>query len=151
TWITHVIGPGYDTVHSDIGISYASTDINGDGRADVITDAGEAPDPLPLPPGGLIWWEAPLDRKNGTWIKHTIDSNIVYSHNLRLGDFNNDGTTDISFAEQDQSPQKRVGILFNVGGTGQNWQMQVLGTGGGHNQWVADDDGDGDLDILSSP
>ena len=99
----------------------------------------------------MIWWQAPVDRINGTWIKHTIDANFEDVHNLRVADVNNDGNLDLVYAEQDQSDQHRVGIVFNVGGTGQNWQNQVLSTDGGHNQWAADDNGDGYIDILSSP
>jgi FG-GAP-like repeat/Immunoglobulin domain len=150
-WIPHAIANGYDSVDDGTGVSYATTDVNHDGRQDVVTAEGEVEDGNPRPPGGVIWWQAPIDRKHGLWTKHTIDAGIQDVHNLRIADVNGDGESDIVFAEQDQSVQQRVGILFNVGGAGKNWELQVLATDGGHNQWVADDDGDGDQDILSSP
>jgi hypothetical protein len=66
TWTPHYIGPAYDTVHSGFGVSYGTLDVNGDGRQDVITSEGETDGTYARPPGGMIWWEAPIDRRNGT-------------------------------------------------------------------------------------
>jgi hypothetical protein len=159
-WIFHPIGPAYGNYVSGDGISYAAEDVNGDGREDIITCDGEDGEYPPYLIGGLIWWQAPSNDITGTWIPHTIDSSLVDVHNLVLADLQNNGQTEILAFEQDQSPEGRLMILFNEGGTGQNWLEQTLasdsdpaigGGEGGHNESVGDATGDGYLDILTSP
>jgi hypothetical protein len=105
----------------------AVADINGDGREDIA-----------LAPmyggGGLVWYENPGPR-GGPWRRHTIDRSINFVHqgSLQIGDFSGDGHPDIAFAEQDQSPTRRVGVYYNVAGDGEHWRLQVLSTRGGHN------------------
>ncbi len=146
-WVFHQIGPTYSGYQAGDGISYATLDVNGDGREDIITDFGEAPSPLK---GGLIWWEAPADRVNGTWIANTIDPTSQDVHNIRIADLNGDGTPEIIAFEQDQSTQQRLNIYYNEGGTGQNWLVQTLATTGGQTESIGDITGDGDLDILNA-
>ncbi len=152
-WIPRVISRAYIPQGAQVndpglGVALESIDVNGDGRADVISVGGEATQPYPA--GGLIWWEAPVDRRNGTWIPHTIDPNVELVHNIRIADANGDGNPDLLIFEQDQTPQQRLMIVYNEGGTGQNWLEQTLATTGGHNEWVGDINGDGALDIVNS-
>ena len=159
-WIFHPIGPAYGDYVSGDGVSYAAMDVSGDGKEDIITADGENGSGPPYLDGGMIWWQAPANDITGTWIPHTIDSSITDVHNIVLADMDNDGQTDILAFEQDQSPQGRLMILYNEGGTGQNWLEQTLasdsdpamgGGEGGHNESVGDANGDGYLDILTSP
>ncbi len=105
----------------------AITDINHNGRKDIL-----------LAPmyggGGLVWYEAP-SMPGGTWVRHMIDPtvNFVHQGSLKLADFDGNGYLDIAFAEQDQSPTRRIGILYNLNGDGSKWKLQVLSTRGGHN------------------
>lgn len=105
----------------------AIADVNGDGRSDVV-----------LAPmyggGGLFWYEAPAN-PGGRWRRHLIDAtvNFVHQGSLQVTDVSGTGTPDIAFAEQDQSPTRRVGVFYNVDGSGTRWRLQVLGTHGGHN------------------
>jgi hypothetical protein len=167
-WYFHPIGPAYGNYVAGDGVSYAALDVNGDGREDIVTCDGEYASGdgddgtnagLDLT-GGLIWWQAPADRANGTWIPHTIDAGVTDVHNLVIADMNGDGTPEILAFEQDQSPQGRLMVVYNEGGTGQNWLEQTLasdanpaagGGEGGHNESVGDATGDGTLDILTSP
>jgi hypothetical protein len=159
-WIFHPIGPAYGNYVSGDGVSYAAMDVTGSGQEDIITCDGENGEYPPYLTGGLIWWQRPSNILTGTWIPHTIDSSITDVHNLVLADLQNNGQTEILAFEQDQSPQGRLLILFNEGGTGQNWLEQTLasdsdpaegGGEGGHNESVGDATGDGYLDILTSP
>jgi hypothetical protein len=159
-WIFHPIGPAYGNYVAGDGVSYAAMDVNGDGLEDIITCDGENGENPPYLTGGLIWWQAPSNDITGTWIPHTIDASITDVHNLVLADMQNDGQTEILAFEQDQSPQGRLMIIYNEGGTGQNWLEQTLasdsdpamgGGEGGHNESVGDATGDGYLDILTSP
>ena len=50
-------------------------DLNGDGRVDVITANKERI--VVGPVSGLVWWEAPADRRAGTWIPHMIDPEFI--------------------------------------------------------------------------
>jgi hypothetical protein len=105
----------------------AIADVDGDGRNDII-----------LAPmygtGGLVWYQAPK-RVTDPWKRHIIDRTINFVHqgSLQIGDFRGDGQRDIAFAEQDQSPTRRVGVFYNVNGNGTRWQLQVLSRYGGHN------------------
>jgi hypothetical protein len=140
-WITHVIGPGYD--QNGLAVTYATADFNGDGRMDVATAVSETCTTFPV-----LWWEAPADRRNGTWIKHTIDSTYQCVHNLRTGDVDKDGFMDIVAAEQEQSAQKRLTIFYGDGLGG--FTPQILSTQGGHEQVLSDVENDSDLDILNA-
>ena len=105
----------------------AIADINGDGRADIV-----------LAPmyggGGLVWYAGPKAGDH-VWQRHMIAPTINFVHqgSLQVRDFTGDGRPDIAFAEQDQSPTRRVGIFYNVRGDGSRWREQVLGLNGGHN------------------
>jgi hypothetical protein len=147
-WIYHRIG-ATDTG----GPSIATMDVNGDGRTDVVI----APNEAEQGKEGLVWFEAPRDRRHGRWIRHTIDPTWQAVHHIEVGDFNRDGHPDLLLAEQEQShdvyghwhfDNDRVAILYGNGRGA--FRTQVLERTGGQNQVAADIDGDGDLDFLSA-
>jgi hypothetical protein len=151
-WIERVIG----TVNEADGISIASGVLTSNGRTDVIV-AGNEGDLTGQ--GGLQWFEAPQDRRNGTWILHTIDASYQAVHQITVADMNNDGAQDLVVSEEEQahnSPPgynqnfnlQRVAVFYNDGNG--NFTQQVLATTGGQNQVVGDIEGDGDIDILSA-
>jgi hypothetical protein len=151
-WIVHTIGPPIGPTNTadaeaDTTAAIATADLNGDGRVDVITANKERI--VVGPVSGLVWWEAPADRRAGTWIPHMIDPEFMLAHKIAVGDMNNDGTIDIVTAEQDQTPLRRVAVFFNDG-TG-NFSRQILGYEGGHNLTVGDVLSNGRLDILNAP
>src|SRR5450755_488879 len=117
---------------------------------DVISAQSEGPGGgITPPPGGVIWWEAPSDRRGGTWIKHTIDANVLDVHKIGIGDMDKNGTLDIVVAEQDQSPLNRVIVYYNDGKG--NLTPQVISNAKGHNLALGSVKGNaGELDILNS-
>jgi hypothetical protein len=56
---------------------FNAADLNGDGRMGVISAKPEGSQYGPVPPEPLISWQARTDRRNGTWIKHTINPNMI--------------------------------------------------------------------------
>ena len=140
-WISHVIGPSYGVGEAEA--AYAAADFNGDGRMDVATADAESCDNEPV-----LWWEAPADRRTGTWLRHVIDPSYQCIHNLRTADMDGDGNADIIGSEMEQSVQKRLSIFFSDGHG--NFTPQILANTGGHNQVAGDVTGDGDLDILNA-
>jgi regulation of enolase protein 1 (concanavalin A-like superfamily) len=152
-WISHFIGPAYDC--SDPGpacfgegsvANLAAGDLNGDGRMDMVSVQSEG---YPfVPPGGTIWWEAPADRRNGTWVKHTIDATFQGAHNVLIADMDKNGTLDVIAAEQEHTPERRVSIFLNDGKG--NFSQQVLSNSASHNPFVIDINGDGWLDMFSA-
>jgi hypothetical protein len=122
----------------------AVADINRDGRNDIV-----------LAPmyggGGLAWYENPSPRA-GAWVRHEIDPTINFVHqgSLQVATFGKHDGPDIAFAEQDQSPTRRVGVFYNVAGDGTRWRLQVLSTNGGHNIRVGPLGRDRRLSIVSA-
>jgi hypothetical protein len=155
TWIMHTVGstPYPCTPASTCGDGgdaavYNGLDVNGDGMMDIISAQSEGNQTGPVPPGGLIWWQAPADRRNGTWIKHTIDANMIDVHRIAVGDMDKNGTTDIIVAEQDQAPLRRVTVYYNDGkGV---LTPETISNAEGHNIWVGDITGTGTLEIFNS-
>lgn len=149
-WVVHIIDPnpgGAEGANKDMDeMAFAFGDINHDGRPDVIAASmGEGPDASNdqhQVGDGLVWYEAPTDPHNGIWIKHTIDSTAgwVHASSIQLADFDGDGSTDVCYAEQDQSgptptcgkgrtdgiPSPRLVICYNGNGNGSAWTEQVL-------------------------
>jgi hypothetical protein len=153
-WISRTFGSLFDPSFSRGGMSYETLDVNNDGRMDIVAAQAERPAEFtPVTGVGISWYEAPLDPRaaGATWVKHAMDSGIQDVHKLRIADVNGDGRGEILFAEQEQSSQDRVGILYNWDGAGNDWKYQILSTGSGHNLFTGDIDNDGDLDFINAP
>jgi hypothetical protein len=153
-WIMHTIAStpypcgGTDCGDGGDAAVYNGLDVNGDGMMDIISAQSEGNQTGPVPPGGVIWWQAPANRRTGTWIKHTIDANMIDVHRIATGDMDKNGTTDIIVAEQDQAPLRRVTVYYNNG----NGVLtpETISNAEGHNIWVGDITGTGTLEIFNS-
>lgn len=145
TWIPHLIGPAFGSQPDTLGV-FATADLNGDGRMDVVTagkSLGRSSGFLP----GLTWWEAPIDFRSGTWIRHSIDPTFSQVQKIAVADVDGDGILDIISAEQDQSPTHRLSVYYSDGHG--HFRPQVLSNGGGHAVAVDDVRGIGRPDILN--
>ncbi|WP_214070590.1 FG-GAP-like repeat-containing protein [Mucilaginibacter sp. dw_454] len=142
-WIPRIIdaNPGGDKCNFEMTtMAFTSGDINADGRVDLVCASqgegtGEADDNRQIG-DGLVWYEAPVDPRTGTWIKHTIDPKVGWIHasSIKLADFNGDGHLDVNYAQQDQSKlrkdgsdiKQQLGIYYNINGKGLHWRGQVI-------------------------
>ena len=136
----------------DLGFMYA-TDINGDGRNDILTSCAHD--------YGLLWLER---GENSRWTKHMIDTSWSQAHASALVDLNGDGHLDFVTGKRymahngsDPGEREPVGIYWY------EWQKTDAGTiewirhiidfggrmGGGMQIQAMDIDGDGDLDVVS--
>ncbi len=127
----------------------AVSDINQDGRPDVVLSEGE------IPGARLAWFSSIGDPKAGPWQIHILaqgDSSARGPyHSLAVADFDNDGDPDIFAGEMEwlAEPPYRWFIWENDGGRNPVFSEHViLDSGlGTHNAVAGDVDGDGDIDI----
>jgi hypothetical protein len=154
TWVKHIIGASYpctttDCPQSDYYVAvYETGDLNGDQKMDVVMGQSEGPFGVAPPPGGLVWFEAPADRRNGTWIEHTVDAKYTHTHAVRIADMDKNGTLDLVTSEQDQSTFRRVSVFYNDG-LG-NFTQEIVSNAAGHQTCVGDIRGGGAIDIFNS-
>lgn len=143
-WNAHLIDASTGSEEQPIGAGRLTSD----GRMSLVGN----------PPGqGLVWWQAPVDRRSGAWVKRMINSSYQAIHKIVAVDMDNNGTLDLVVGEQEQSHDPaggpytfnndRVTVFYNNGSGG--FTEQVLETTGGQNNVAMDVDGDGDKDILN--
>jgi hypothetical protein len=120
-------------------------DINSDGLPDIVYSPSE----LAGNRYHISWFEAPKD-PSLIWKEHIIaDSIETVIHSVGTADFNLDGNMDIIIAEMQQGADPdEVAIFYNNGKD--NWEKQVISTGGSHSMRLCDFDGDGDMDIFGA-
>jgi hypothetical protein len=147
-WIAHWIGP-----NEVDGPALTTSDVNGDRRADVI----QAPNEGAQGTQAIVWWEAPQDRRAGTWQRHVIAVGWQHVHAIVANDFNLDRKIDLLVVEEEQSHDAdgqwnyhndRVAIISGNGSGG--FVRTVLARTGGHNQVAADFNRDGRLDFVNA-
>ncbi|MFC4873221.1 FG-GAP repeat domain-containing protein [Negadavirga shengliensis] len=141
-WKQHTYAPRY--FHQDTFIDIA--DINGNGRMDIVLSPAE----LAGEYYRISWFEAPEDPTQ-RWKEHVIEPwTETVHHFVGLADMNNNGETDIVTARmmQGEDPDE-VSIYRNLG-KGENWEKQVIYTGGSHSMRLVDLDGDGDIDMYGA-
>jgi hypothetical protein len=125
----------------------AATDLNGDGRVDIIVTEENYLQPATAD-NLVCWWEQPASSPTSpNWVRHTITGTQYTLNSLDVGDVDKDGDVDLVLAEHRGS--KRIGVWEN-NGQGQFTEHRV-DTGkeshlGGR---LVDLDGDGDLDLVS--
>jgi hypothetical protein len=138
----HIIidpNPGsHDTVEK------ALADIQGNGKLDAVMGDAEG--------GGLWWYEQPsTGNLTDPWIKHQIASGSFYEDAVPY-DVNGDGAVDLIVSN---SSVNAVVWYENPRGWGGNpatdpWIMHFIRSGSAHEIRLADLDGDGKVDIITS-
>jgi hypothetical protein len=128
-------------------------DINGDGRADILTTSAHD--------YGICWFEQGAD---GKWTQHVIDNTWSQSHASVLADMNGDGKLDLVTGKRymahngnDPGEREPLGIYWYEYRKDEKgaveWIRHIVDyggrMGGGMQIVVQDLDGDGDLDIVS--
>ncbi|MPY86483.1 MAG: hypothetical protein GEU99_01005 [Luteitalea sp.] len=136
-WVRHSIG---NTVNAAKMLE--ATDVNGDGRLDVIATDSENED------SHIFWFEAPADPVKGEWARHDVGRGYNGLDSLCVADMNEDGLPDIVIGET--KDRLRLVTYENVN-RGKSWNEHLIDEGKeSHKGALAGDlDGDGDLDILS--
>ncbi len=120
-------------------------DMNNDGRPDILHSPAE----LAKNYYRISWFEAPKDPAS-IWEEHVIaDSVETVVHSIGAADFDEDGKMDIVIAEMQQGADPdEVAIYYHR--RRDEWEKQVISTGGCHSMQVFDADGDGDIDIVGA-
>lgn len=118
-------------------------DLNGDGRADLMTAAKGGPQAEPGSGDWFAWWEAPADPRRRGWRRHMVAADQPGATNILPADFNADGTVDLMC-----SRGHGAGVVWFEG---PDWKMHEIwpDLAGPHCLTAGDIDGDGDIDAAT--
>ena len=133
-WTEHTIDGSFD-----FACSVYSTDVDGDGDADVLGASYSDND--------ITWWENSDTSPGIIWTEHTVDGNFWAAHSVYSTDLDNDGDSDILggggrvcwWENSDTSP----GVIWTEHTVDGNFR--AVGSA-----YAADINGDGSKDILGA-
>ena len=120
--------------------SIFATDVNGDGRIDVLGSAAVS---------GEIFWMENKDGSGGIWTQHPIDDNFDSASSVYAADMDNDGDIDVLGAA---GLAHDIVWWENATGSGLGWIEHIVDNSfyGANSVYASDVDGDGDMDILGA-
>ncbi|MHC4694232.1 MAG: FG-GAP-like repeat-containing protein, partial [Planctomycetota bacterium] len=137
-WMKHTVDANVKSVQN----AYPA-DVDGDGDVDLIGSSSDR---------NMVWWEN--SSGNGSvWGKHAIDSSVSGTQLVHAADFDSDGDIDVVGATWLDGG---INWWENAGGNGTSWQKHAIDGAMNadysrtHCMSVADMDGDGKLDVVTS-
>ena len=150
TWWENVEGSGISWVEHPIdgdfwkATSVFSTDVDGDGDADVLGAAGDFEN--------ITWWEN-TDGTGKVWVEHIVDYEGTLS--IYSTDIDGDGDADVLGAGENCDDGQLFGKIAwweNTDGIGTVWTEHVVDGdfSGAFSVYSTDLDGDGDADVLGA-
>lgn len=137
-----------DLVKPSDGIQFPNeatvTDVDGDGRMDVIVPGGFF---ICVLCGSLSWWQQLPGQK---WVRHDLVDvgNPLFFHGVQVVDLDGDGKRDL--VTVGETAASATTMMFPGTGKGFSTVPKILGEGLGALPVVTDVDGDRDLDIASA-
>ena len=134
-WVEHTVDGNFDGA-----MSVYSTDVDGDGDADVL-GAGYNGD-------NIIWWEN-TDGTGTVWAEHNVDVNFDGAMCVYSTDVDGDYDADILGAGYECDD---ITWWENIDGTGTVWAEHAIdgNFNGASSVYSTDVDGDGDADVLGA-
>jgi hypothetical protein len=150
-WPKHVIGRSSQWLDR-----IALVDINDDSRLDIILTEETQDREYNA---SIYWFEAPLDPKQGEWVRHTVDTQRSVN-SMDVADMDGDGDIDIVAAEHTDNGGRWEGagepdnltLWYENQNNGTGWLPHTIEIGNHSSHLgarVHDLDNDGDLDVLS--
>lgn len=140
-WVRH----DFTSWHNSANLAVA--DLNNDNLPDIILTPSE----LAGQHYKISWFEQPANSNTEDWIEHNlVDSIECVIHGVDVGDFNNDGSIDITYAEMHQGKDPDEVVVLMNNGLGAEWQKILLSDKGSHSIQVDDFNGDSYPDILGA-
>lgn len=140
SWLRYVAGQG-----DAPGLSHylGLGDLNGDGRADLLTAAKGGPQAEPGTGEWFGWWEAPANPRTDGWKKHLLGTGHPGATNLAPADVNKDGVMDV-IATRGHG----LGVIWFEG---PDWKEHTINPdlASPHCLALADFDQDGDIDAAT--
>jgi hypothetical protein len=145
SWEAHVVCSTIGSAYLQV-FGIEAVDLDQDGDLDVIAAGSD-----PMPEGAVIWIEN-VDGVGATWLKHSIDNDLVGANSVDAADLDGDGDLDVMATAGEQWGEDWVMWYENTDGNGTAWNGHVLDatTGDASDVTSADLDKDGDLDVVLS-
>ncbi|MBI2566496.1 MAG: VCBS repeat-containing protein [Candidatus Schekmanbacteria bacterium] len=135
-WSEHDIGA------ADTDFKVLATDLDGDGRIDVLYSSSENT-------ADVVWWSHGGDPR-GAWTGRIIESALNRCHTLQAADLDRDGDRDVVLGQMHTAAAQEIAAYLNDDGLGTTWTRTVFGSGGIHNGVLADLGNDGDHDLFGA-